>query len=54
MLRWSILGVLTMALAFSQEKGNTTKAKGNDLIRPLAELDPARIHANQALDGYHE
>ena len=39
MLRCFMLCLCTLALAFSQDKGNATKAKGNNLIRPLAELE---------------
>jgi enterochelin esterase-like enzyme len=39
MLRCIILCLCSLAVAFSQEKGNATKAKGNNLIRPLAELE---------------
>lgn len=39
MTRCLILCVCACALAFSQDKGNATKAKGNNLIRPLTELE---------------
>src|SRR5438270_4884619 len=39
MKRCLILCLCTLAIAFAQDKGNATKAKGNNLIRPLAELE---------------
>jgi S-formylglutathione hydrolase len=39
MKRCLILGLWTLAIGFSQDNGNAAKAKGNNLIRPLSELE---------------